>query len=256
MEIPVELLSEWVGDFLWPFIRISALFMVAPFFGARTVPLRIRIILALLVTLLVQPSLPFLTSIEPLSSAGLMVISQQLIIGIIMGMVLQFMFSTLVMAGQTMATTMGLGFASTVDPQSGIQVTMLGQFYLIVATLFFLLMDGHLLMINMIVVSFDAWPIGGELLTAGMFWSVVTFSSQIFIAAVLIALPTMIGVLLVNLGFGVMTRAAPQLNIFAVGFPTTMLAGFILMFLSLPILFPLLMDLFTTHFNFIQVLLN
>lgn len=89
-----------------------------------------------------------------------------------------------------------------------------------------------------------------------IFWSIALFGAEMFVAAVLIALPVMVGVLLVNLGFGVMTRAAPQLNIFAVGFPTTMLAGFILMFLSLPVLFPLLMDLYISSFDFMRFLVN
>lgn len=256
MELNLDEIIAWVGDFFWPFLRISALFLASPVFGARTVPVRIRIILAVVVTLLIQPTLPFIPTVEPLSSEGLLIILQQLGIGLVMGMVLQIMFATLVMAGQTMATTMGLGFASTVDPQNGIQVTMLGQFYLIFATLFFLAIDGHLLLIEMLANSFVALPIGGELLSIDIFWNISLFAAEMFIASVLIALPVMVGVLLVNLGFGVMTRAAPQLNIFAVGFPTTMLAGFILMFLSLPVLFPLLLNLFNSSFDFMGFLVN
>lgn len=256
MELNLDEIIAWVGDFFWPFLRISTLFLASPVFGARTVPVRIRIILAVVVTLLIQPTLPFIPTVEPLSSEGLLIILQQLGIGLVMGMVLQIMFATLVMAGQTMATTMGLGFASTVDPQNGIQVTMLGQFYLIFATLFFLAIDGHLLLIEMLANSFVALPIGGELLSIDIFWNISLYATEMFIASVLIALPVMVGVLLVNLGFGVMTRAAPQLNIFAVGFPTTMLAGFILMFLSLPVLFPLLLNLFNSSFDFMGFLVN
>lgn len=256
MELNLDEIIAWVGDFFWPFLRISTLFLASPVFGARTVPVRIRIILAVVVTLLIQPTLPFIPTVEPLSSEGLLIILQQLGIGLVMGMVLQIMFATLVMAGQTMATTMGLGFASTVDPQNGIQVTMLGQFYLIFATLFFLAIDAHLLLIEMLANSFVALPIGGELLSIDIFWNISLYATEMFIASVLIALPVMVGVLLVNLGFGVMTRAAPQLNIFAVGFPTTMLAGFILMFLSLPVLFPLLLNLFNSSFDFMGFLVN
>lgn len=256
MELNLDEMMGWVGDFFWPFLRISALFLASPIFGARTVPVRVRIILAVAITLLIQPSLPFLAAIEPLSPEGLLIIFQQLAIGLVMGMVLQIMFATLVMAGQTMATTMGLGFASAVDPQNGIQVTMVGQFYLIIATLFFLAMDGHLLLLEMLADSFIALPIAGGLFPVQIFWNISLFAAEMFVTAVLIALPVMVGVLLVNLGFGVMTRAAPQLNIFAVGFPTTMLAGFILMFLSLPVFFPVLMDLFLTSFDFLGLLVN
>lgn len=256
MELSLDEISSWIGDFFWPFLRFGALFLAAPIFGARTVPVRVRIILAVMVTLVVQPSLPFLAAIDPLSSEGLLIILQQLAIGLVMGLVLQMMFASLVMAGQLMATTMGLGFASTVDPQNGIQVTMVGQFYLIIATLFFLAMDGHLLVIKVLADSFIALPIGGELLTTQVFWNVALFCAEMFVSAVLISLPVTIGVLLVNLGFGVMTRAAPQLNIFAVGFPTTMLAGFVLMYLSVPVLSPLLENLFFSSFEFIRFLIN
>ena len=256
MEFSLDEIIGWVGDFFWPFLRIGALFLSAPVFGARTVPVRARIILAVVITLLIQPSLPFLPAIDPLSAEGLLVILQQLSVGLVMGVVLQIMFATLVMAGQTMATTMGLGFASTVDPQNGVQVTMLGQFYLIIATLLFLAMDGHLLLIKVLADSFIALPINSGLISTQTFWNLALFPAEMFASAVLIALPVMVGVLLVNLGFGVMTRAAPQLNIFAVGFPTTMLAGFILMFLSLPVLSPLLVDLFTSSFDFLRFLVN
>lgn len=256
MEISLEELGALVGNFFWPFIRIAALFMVAPIFGARTVPVRIRIILAVVMTLVLQSSLQSTEAIEPLSSNGILVILQQLAIGIVMGLILQIMFAALVMAGQLMATTMGLGFASMVDPQNGVQVTMLGQFYLIISTLFFLAIDGHLIVLQLLLDSFTVLPINGAEFPIQIFWELGWFVSQMFIAAVLISLPVLIGVLLVNLGFGVMTRAAPQLNIFAVGFPTTMLAGFILMFLSLPVLFPLMESLFSNSFVFLRLLVN
>jgi len=186
----------------------------------------------------------------------LLVIFQQLAIGLVMGMALQIMFATFVMAGQVMATAMGLGFASTVDPQNGVQVTMLGQFYLIIATLFFLAMDGHLLAIQMLADSFVAIPISSDIISIEIFWNITLFCAEMFISAVLISLPVLVGVLLVNLAFGVMTRAAPQLNIFAVGFPTTMLAGFTLMLLSLPVISPLVVELYTNSFDFIILLVN
>ncbi|MDC0598942.1 flagellar biosynthetic protein FliR [Gammaproteobacteria bacterium] len=256
MELSLDDIFVWMGDFFWPFLRIGALFLASPIFGARTVPVKIRIILAIVITLVIHPLLPASPVVEPLSADGMLIIFQQLSIGIVMGMVLQIMFAALVMAGQTMATTMGLGFASAVDPQNGIQVTMVGQFYLIIATLFFLALDGHLLLIQIFANSFIVFPVSTEFISVDIFWSVCLFSTQMFLAAMLIALPTIVGVLLVNLGFGVMTRAAPQLNIFSMGFPITMMAGFILMLLSLPVLSPLLVNLFTNSFDFMRVIIN
>lgn len=256
MEISVDEIIAWVGDFFWPFLRLGALFVATPFFGARTVPVRIRIILAIVITVLIQPSLPFLDPVDPLSAQGILLITQQILIGLLMGITLQIMFGALVMAGMIVATTMGLGFASTVDPQNGVQVTMLGQFYLIIATLLFLAMDGHLLLLKVFADSFIALPINGSLLSVDVFWNLALYSAEMFVSAVLVALPIMVGVLLVNLGLGVVTRAAPQLNIFAVGFPATMLTGFVLILFCLPLLAPVMLDLFTTSFDFMQSNLN
>ena len=256
MEISLDNITAWVGDFFWPFLRIGALFMVAPFYGARTVPVRVRIMLSVLVTLLLLPNLPFNETFEPLSPQGILLLIQQIAIGVVMGLILQIVFSALIMAGQTMATTMGLGFASSVDPQNGVQVTMLGQLYLMLGTLYFLAMDGHLLLLEVMASSFVYLPVGSPLNGGQIFGDLALFTTELFLAAVLLSLPVMVGVLLVNLAFGVITRAAPQLNIFAVGFPTTMLAGFVLMFFSIPVLVPLLQNLFDTGFTFMRALVN
>jgi flagellar biosynthetic protein FliR len=256
MELSVDEIIGWLTAFYWPFLRISALFMATPVFGARTVPVRIGIILALLVTLLLLPTLPDTTGLDPLSPAGLVITAQQILIGVLMGLTLHIMFAALVMAGMIAATTMGLGFASTVDPQNGVQVTVLGQYYMIIATLLFLSVDGHLLLLSVLADSFVAIPLVGGLLPMEVLWNLVVFSAEMFLSALLIALPIMVGVLLVNLGLGVITRAAPQLNIFAVGFPATMLTGFVLVLLCQPLLSPLLMDLFSNTFDFLRLNLN
>lgn len=256
MEFSIDEIIGWVTAFYWPFLRIGALFMAAPIIGARTVPVRIRIILALIITFLLFPTMPDTTDIDPLSSVGLVITVQQILIGVLMGLVLHIMFAALTMAGMITATTMGLGFASTVDPQNGVQVTVLGQYYLIMATLLFLSVDGHLLLISVLADSFIAFPLNGDMLPTQVFWNLIVFSTEMFLTALLIALPIMVGVLLVNLGLGVITRAAPQLNIFAVGFPATMLTGFVMVLLCTPLLSPLLMDLFSTSFDFLRLNLN
>lgn len=256
MEFSVDQLTGWITAFYWPFLRIGALFMAAPIFGARTVPVRIRIILALLITVVLYPTMPDTSALDPLSPTGIVIAVQQILIGILMGLTLHIMFAALVMSGMISATTMGLGFASTVDPQNGVQVTILGQYYLIIATLLFLSVDGHLLLLSVLADSFLAMPLGGNLLPMEVLWNLVVFSTEMFLSALLIALPIMVGVLLVNLGLGVVTRAAPQLNIFAVGFPATMLTGFVLVLLCQPLLAPLLMDLFSNSFDFLRLNLN
>lgn len=256
MTIAVTDILDMMQAFLWPFLRLSALLFAAPILGARTVPVRIRIVLGVVLTILVQPLLPAMPAIAPISAAGFITALQQIAIGTVMGMTLQIMFSAFVMAGMITATTMGLSFASTVDPQNGIQVPMIGQLYLILGTLMFLGLDGHLLLIELLAASFTFLPIGAQLLPPDLFLSIGLFGSQMFLAAVMIALPATMGVLLVNLGLGVVTRAAPQLNIFSVGFPITILSGFLLILLSMPLLSGVFVDLSAQAFDLMQMLAN
>ena len=256
MTIAIQDIYSVLEEFLWPFLRMSAMLFAAPVLGARTVPVRIRIVLAVVLTILVLPLLPDTSGIVALSAAGLMTAIQQLAVGVLMGMTLQIMFSALVMAGMITATTMGLSFASTVDPQNGIQVPMIGQLYLIMGTLLFLSLDAHLLLIDILVASFAAFPISSTLPGAEFFMSIGLFGSQMFLAAVMIALPATMGVLLVNLGLGVVTRAAPQLNIFSVGFPVTILSGFVLILLSIPLFTGIFENLSSNAFAFIRLIGN
>jgi len=139
-----------------------------------------------------------------------------------------------VVAGHSVATTMGLGFAMSVDPQNGVQVPVVSQFNVVLATLLFLAIDGHLMLIAALANSFSVFPIGSDAAAVNVFGAVVALGSALFASALLLALPTLTAILLINVAFGVVTRAAPQLNIFAVGFPVTILAGFLFMMLSLP----------------------
>lgn len=256
MVISIQDIYSALEGFLWPFLRLSAMLFAAPILGARTVPVRIRIVLGIVLTILLQPVLPVSAEIEALSATGLLTALQQIAIGVVMGMTLQIMFSAFVMAGMITATTMGLSFASTVDPQNGIQVPMIGQLYLIMGTLMFLGLDGHLLLIEILAASFLAWPVGGTLFDTNLYLSIGLFGTQMFLAAVMIALPATMGVLLVNLGLGVVTRAAPQLNIFSVGFPITILSGFVLILLSIPLITGVFENLSTGAFAILQSLAN
>lgn len=256
MEISIQDIYSALEGFLWPFLRLSAMLFAAPILGARTVPVRIRIVLGIVLTILLQPVLPVSPGIEALSAAGLVTALQQIAIGVVMGMTLQIMFSAFVMAGMITATTMGLSFASTVDPQNGIQIPMIGQLYLIIGTLLFLGLDGHLLLIEILAASFVAWPIGDTLFDSNLYLAIGLFGAQMFLAAVMIALPATMGVLMVNLGLGIVTRAAPQLNIFSVGFPVTILSGFVLILLSIPLFTGVFESLSTNAFSILQSLTN
>ncbi len=232
-------LSALVGTFFWPFVRIGAMFLAAPILGTRMVPVRVRIIVATTLTLLVAPALPDMPVVDVFSVSGLLIVLQQVLIGITMGFVLQMVFSALVMAGEQMAFSMGLGFASMIDPQNGVSVPVISQFLTVVATLLYLAMDGHAVLIEVLTDSFYTLPIAPLGLERDGFWTVISWGSAMFVNAVRIALPVVSTLMLIYLALGVMTRAAPQLNIFSVGFPLTMLMGFVTILIFMRFLLPM-----------------
>jgi flagellar biosynthetic protein FliR len=227
-------LSQWLADFLWPLVRIAAMLMAAPIFSVRQIPVRFRMLLAVLITLLVQPVLPPSPVVPAFSTDALLIMLQQIAIGAALGFLMQMAFNALIFGGQVMAYSMGLGFASMMDPTNGVQVPVVAQFWLILAMLAFLLMNGHLVLISAIVDSFSVLPVAADGFGRAGLWELLSWASRMFAAGVLMALPVIIALLLINIGMGVVSRAAPQLNIFAVGFPITLMMGFVLMWVTLP----------------------
>ena len=234
------------GSYYLPFIRISALLIAAPVFSASSFPVRGRILLAVFVTALVVPSLPIVPAVDPLGPAGLLLAGIQVVIGLAMGFIVQMLFGAIVIAGQSLSMTMGLGFAMSVDPQNGVQVPVVSQLYVILATLIFLAVNAHLMLIQFLVDSFTLLPIGLSEWRHDFGLDIALWGSQMFLSAFMLAVPALTAVLLINVAFGVITRAAPQLNIFAVGFPVTILAGFVLILLTMPSVTTLIVEMFDT----------
>lgn len=228
-----QILSS-AGSFIWPLLRISAMFVALPLFSMQSVPARARLILSLALTLIVLPLLPPYPMLEIFSYQGVLVAVAQVMIGLVTGFILQLVFSALLFAGQGVALSMGLGFASMVDPQNGQQVPVIAQFYVMTSTLVFLSLDGHLLFIKMLLDSFSTLPVGIDGVTKADIWTILMWSSRMFAGGLLLAMPIMASLLLVNISLGVATRVAPQLNIFSVGFPVTLMLGMLLVWLTLP----------------------
>jgi flagellar biosynthetic protein FliR len=225
-------LEAWVANAFFPFARIGACLMVAPMFGARFVPARTRILLAVALTALVVPLMPA-TGITPFSAQGIVVVAQQLLIGVALGFALQIVFDSLGLAGQLLANSMGLSFAFNVDPLRGSSTAALGQLYIILATLVFLALNGHLALLEVLVGGFGTMPIGTSGLGREGIWSLVLWGGQLFAGAISIALPGITALLIVNLAFGVVSRAAPTLNLFAVGFPVSLVIGLLIVMLGI-----------------------
>lgn len=249
-------LQPWLGALFWPFVRIGACLMVAPVFGSSYVPARLRIVLAAAVTLLVSPLLPPPSDTPLLSATGIAVTVQQLIIGVALGFVLQLVFDALALAGQLLANGMGLGFAFNLDPLRGVSTPALGQLYVVLGTLIFLALDGHLAIIQLVVDSFRGLPVGPEGLQLAEIRAVADWGTQLFAGALRIALPGVTAMLVVNLAFGVISRAAPALNLFAVGLPVTLIFGIAVVLFGLPMIQVGFLDILADCMQFLRMLVG
>lgn len=231
MDLLAADIVERFYTFLWPMLRISALLIAAPVFSLRALNLRIRVLLALSLTWLVYP-LHQWPVIDPASADGLLEIFNQLAIGLLMGLTLQVVTAALLVGGQSISNAMGLSIANMIDPNLG-NVPVLAQFLLILSTLIFVGLGGHAILLGLVIESFSTMPIGTQLLTQAAWAHLVSWSSMIFLGALLTAMPVMVTLLFINIGLGVATRAAPSLNIFSVGFPAMIVAGFLVLMISL-----------------------
>src|SRR3981189_1115072 len=245
-------LDTWLAQLLWPFVRVGSCFMVAPVFGGRFVPARRRIVLAGAITLIMAPLVPCPGAITPFSPAGIVVTLQQVIIGIAIGFSLQVLFDAVTLGGQLLANSMGLSFAFNTDPMHGVETPVLGQLYSMLVMLTFLSLDGHLKLIELLVDGFRTMPVGTGGPGQEGFWSIVTWGSQLFSGALSVALPGVTALLIVNIAFGVMSRAAPQLNLFAVGFPISLIFGLLIVLAGLPSMQTTFMGLLTEGFDLLR----
>jgi flagellar biosynthetic protein FliR len=228
-------LDSWLTQVFWPFVRIGSCFMVAPAFGAATVPVRVRIILAGTVALLVAP-LVAVPAVTPFSAAGVVITIQQVVIGVALGFSLQILFDAVSLGGELLSNSMGLSLAFNLDPQNGASTPTVGQLYTLLVTLIFLVLDGHLVLIRTLVDGFHTLPIGTTGLGANGLWSVINWGSELFSGALAVALPGVTALLIANLAFGVVSRAAPTLNIFSVGLPVSLVFGLVVLMAGLPAL--------------------
>jgi flagellar biosynthetic protein FliR len=226
-------LSAWLAAFLWPFARVLGLLISAPLFGNPRFPLRMRLGLALLITVVVTPTLPPVPQVAPDSLAGLGIFAQQLLIGLTMGFAVRLVFTAVEMAGELIGMQMGLGFAMFYDPQNAGQMPVVGQFLGVLTTLIFLALNGHLLMLSALAESFRDLPVG-TLPGTGRWLDIAGWGAGIFSAALLLAMPVIATLLTVNLALAALTRSSPQLNVFAIGFPITLAVGFAALLLTLP----------------------
>lgn len=228
----------WLALFWWPFLRIFGLLLVDPFFSSRAIPVRVRIGFCILLVILIAPNLEPMPQVPVVSPQGLIIVLRELLIGVSMGFVVRLMFTAMEMAGHIAGLQMGLGFATFYDPQHSTNVPIIAQTMSLFMLLVFLAFNGHLMILRALIESYAQLPISAQMPGAGGFKLMADYGAIIFKAGVLLSLPVLAALLVTNLAIGVMTRAAPQLNVFAIGFPITLAIGFLALYLSLPLLVP------------------
>ena len=232
LALTTEQIGAWVGSFMLPLFRVASLLMVMPIIGTKLVPVRVRLYLALAICLVLAPTVPPIAPFDALSLQAILLIAQEILIGVMLGFTLQLFFHLFSVAGQIIAVQTGLGFASMVDPGNGVSVPVLAQMLLMLVTLLFLAMNGHLVVFEVLAESFITLPVGTGLSTAH-YWELAGKLGWVFGAGLLLVLPAVTALLVVNLAFGLMTRAAPQLNIISIGFPLTMVLGLVVFWIGL-----------------------
>jgi flagellar biosynthetic protein FliR len=249
-----EQLESWIGSAFWPFLRIGACLMVAPMFSAGYVPPRIRIVLAGALTLIALPMIPRSEGLTVLSADGVMTTVQQIVIGVALGFALQLIFDAINFGGQMIANGMGLGLSFNIDPLLNVETPALGQLYVMLGSLTFLALDGHLALVDTLVTSFRGLPIGPAGFSSDAVRALSDWGDQLFTGALRVALPGMTALLVINLAFGAISRAAPSMNMFSIGLPLTLIFGLIVVFFGLSSLQTGFVDLMKSAFQFMRAL--
>ena len=249
-------LDAWLALFWWPYLRILGLMLADPFFSSRTIPVRVRIGLSIMLVLLIAPGLQPLPHIPVVSPQGILIAVKELLIGVSLGFVVRLIFTGMEMAGHLSGLQMGLGFASFYDPLHATSTPIVSQFLSLFMLLVFLAFNGHLVVLRALFESYAHLPIGPAQPGAGGLKLMADYGAVVFRSAVMLSLPILAALLVTNLSIGVMTRAAPQLNVFAIGFPLTLAIGAGAMYLSLPYLVPHINSLMAEMTRFFMRLLT
>lgn len=248
-------LQAWVALLMFPLARVLGLVAVAPPFNNQALPMSIKLMLGLAITFALMPVLPVMPAVDPASAQGLALLVEQILIGLAMGFAMQLAFAGLDLAGELIGLEMGLSFAVFYDPQSSGQTAVVSQFLNLMATLLFIVMDGHLLLISLLAESFTLLPVG-QMLAAPRLLVLAAQAASLFALGLMLALPILAALMMTSLALGILQRAAPQLNLFAVGFPVSLMVGFAMLAMAMPYLNPSFQHLFELGFQTCQSLIS
>ena len=249
-------LDYWLALFVFPMSRVLAMVASTPVFGHASIPPQVRLIIGLAIGFGIAPALPPMPEVSIGSWAGMAIMVQQALIGIIMGFTISLAFAAIDIAGDLIGLQMGLSFAVFYDPNSTGQTPVLTEFLALFSTLIFLAMNGHLLALSALAESFTLLPISAAPFAAKGYATMLASAAIIFSSGLMLALPLIAALLIANIALGVLTRMAPTLNLFAIGFPITMVSGFVVLGLSLPMIGTAFGELYERGFSALEAVLR
>lgn len=249
LTLELDQLYQWINAFLWPLFRVMGLMMTAPILGDASIPVRIKVAFAVVISLAMAPLVGPMPDIPPGSWTGLWIAFQQTLIGIAMGLVMRIVFAAVTTAGEFIGLQMGLSFASFFDPATGANTTVLSRFMNNMSVLLLLAVNGHLLMLAGLLRTFEILPVRAGTLERDGWGVLLEWSGQIMASGMLLALPLIIILLTISLALGILNRTAQQLSVFAVGFPMSLMAGLVLLMIVLPQAMPFVLQLFEEAYN-------
>ena len=235
-------ITSLVASVMWPMIRIGALFAAVPVFSNKQLSIKVKVLLSLFLALMISPMLGPMPPVEIFTPEFVYVLFNQVAICIVMGFSLQMVFGTLAIAGEMVGYSMKLGMAKMADPINGIQVPIVTTLYITLGMLIILVLDIHLVMIQLLVESFQVFPVGMDGISRDILWDLIGWGTRMYEIGLLMSLPIVGSILLLDIAQGVMQRAAQQLQIFAIGFPITLIAGMILIWVTLPAVLDIFID--------------
>ena len=237
-------MNAWIAGLIWPLTRILGLIASAPLFGNAGVPMSIKVALGVLLAAVIAPTVGDIPAVDPTSWAGILILVKELLIGVAMGFAMRIVFAAIEYAGEVASMTMGLGFAVFFDPNSRGRSAAVAQFLALVATMAFLAVNAHLVLLAALAESFVSMPISSTPFSNNAPLELARWGGRIFSAGLQLSLPIVAALLITNVALGILTRAAPQLNIFGIGFPVTLGVGFLTLSLTLPYLGMPIVNLF------------
>ena len=254
----IPLLSPMMVSFLLVVTRITGLFMSSPFFSAPQIPLQVKTLTVLSISLLIMSPIGVnyaLDDLHWLHAAGL--ICSEFLIGLCIGLMLTLVFSGIEMAGRLFGIQMGFAVANVVDPTSSEQIGVLSQLIRFVFLFVFFAIDGHLMLIQSLILSFKLLPLGhGSLNLVAISDDIIALGSRLFMIALKIAMPISCTVLLINTGLAALARTNPQMNIFMIGFMLNIGAGLLILGITIPTLIPYFQSVIMETFELIGKILR